>query len=410
MHFLMSLIFLLLTIGLIYLYFFLPYAFLAWVNHVRKKRKAQKQEIENEPGSFWNKQRKKTTLLLAILISTASVTVYVNQRIKWMGDDNGNLKAKNYYVSGQVLNSFRSILTNFIHPEIPIMAPLRGLQWAIYNQGVKQLPENDGEIGVWQNQWFHYHYSKKNRQELFLKNHKPTETMRARLDQWWFCLESMATSTYADKQMKEEHYYLDFPSLALSYLLKHGFYAQHKAGSAHSLAVIPEHVERAKLLSGWLWDLQGKWQQSPKTMAFIKKNPKLEAMYLTVLQHMLIQYLQGAINQHQFSCDDRAIERYASARKQFVEPDIGTAAYKRMRNSAQAKRLYNWSVDNAQAQSIRYVLKHYCGIELVGQENLRELEPWAKMHNRTVEEQAEHEAKLNFNDEIKILEEQFNEQ
>lgn len=410
MHFVIGLWFLLLTITLIYLYLLVPYVCLSWFNHVRQKRKAEKQSIEQKKVLFWSKKRKKVAISLAIFVSAVSLTIYAKERIKWMGDDNGNLGAKNYYVSGQVLNSFRTILTNFVHPEIPVMAPLRSLQWVIYNQGVDQLPVNDGEVGVWQNQWFHNHYSKKNRQELFLKNNKPTETFRARLDQWWFCLESMATGSYADKQMEEEHYYLDYPSLALSYYFHKGFYANHYAGSAHKLALIAKHVERAKILSNWLWELQPKWQQSSKTMAFIKNNPKLEAMYLYVLQAELTHYLQGTINQHQFSCDNIAIRRYVKARQQFVEPENGRPAYKRMKSGDQANRLYNWSIDNAQARSIRYVLRHYCGVEVVGKEDNSRYASWAKHDGQTPDQESEDRAKLNFQDEIKILERQFNEQ
>ena len=381
---------------------------ISWLKFIHQKRQLKKQRLEDHKESFWNEKRKKIIISLAILTSVASFTVYTTQRIKWMGDDNGNLKAKNYYVSGQVLNAFRAILTNFIHPEIPIMAPLHGLQWAIYNKGIKQLPADDGEIGIWQNQWFHNHYSKKNRKELFLRNSKPTKTFRTRLDQWWFSLESMATGSYADKQMEEEHYYLDYTSLALSYLLKHGFYAHHKAGSAHSLALIPKHVERSRLLSNWLWELQGKWNKSQNTLDFLNKNPKLEAMYLTVLQHMLIRYFQGTINQNRFSCDDVSIQRYVKARKQFVEPEEGRPAYKRMRNIKEANRLLDWSVDNPNSRSIRYVLGHYCGIAVVGDENNSKYAFWAKHDGQTPDQEAEDRAKLNFYDEIIILESQFN--
>ena len=409
MHFLLNLVFLLLSIGLIFLYCSVPYLFVAWIKVIWQNRRAEEQKVGQQPEPFWNKKRKTTLRSIALLVSVACTVIYINQRVTWMGQDNANLKAKEYYVVGQVLNVFRGALTTFIHPEIPVMLPLRGLQRLIFSMGAIHLPENDGEIGVWQNQWFHNHYSKKNRKELFIQNSNPTDSMRALLDQWWGSLEAMATRPFVDKQMEEEHYYLDFPSLALSYYLKKGYFAHHYAGSQHSLALIPEHVERARLLSGWLWDLQGKWQQSVKTMAFVKKNPKLEAMYLFVLQAELIHYQQGLINQNQFTCDNIAVDRYVAARKQFVEPTSGRPAYVRMKNIKQAKRLYRWSIDGSQARSMRYVLRHYCGMEVVGKEDNSRYASRAKHYNRTQDQESEHAAKANFRQEIKILEEQFNE-
>jgi hypothetical protein len=405
----MSLVFLVLTIGMICLYCSMPYLFVAWIRAGWQKDRAKEQDSGYQPEPFWNKKRRAVLRSMALLVSIACIFIYTGQRIKWMGKDNANLTAKEYYVAGQSLNAFRGALTTFIHPGIPVMAPLRWLQKLIYSTGAKYLPENDGEMGVWQNQWFHHHYSKKGRKELFIQNSKPTESMRMLVNQWWASLEIMATRPFADKQMEEEHYYLDYPSLALSYRLNKGYFAYHYAGSQHSLALIPKHVERARLLSGWLWALQGKWRKSAKTMAFIKKHPKLEAMYLYVLQAELIHYQQGLINQHQFTCDNIAVRRYVAARQQFIKPASGRPAYLRMKSYAQARRLYRWSVDGGQARSMRYVLRHYCGMEVVGKEDNSRYASSAKYHNRTPDQQSEHAAKMNFYDEIKILEEQFNE-
>ncbi len=406
MHILMGILWLVVVVGVISLYVIAPYFIYVAARWYKVTRRAGKGTADfSDPQPFWTTENSKRIRSIMALVAVASMTVYVNQRVKWMGEDNANLTAKEYYVSGQVLNAFRAMLTTFIHPEIPILAPLHWLQAAIYNQGIQQLPEKDGEKGVWQNQWFHYHYSKKDREELFIVNWRPTETMRARLDQWWNSLESMATGSYADRQMEEEHYYFDFTSLAMSYRLCKGYYASHYAGSEHKLALMPNHVERARLLSEWLWELQSKWRLSSKIMDFIEKNPRLEAMYLYVLQYELGHYLQGTINQHQFSCDNIAIERYVAARKQFVDPDNGIAAYKRMQNSEEAKRLYKLSVDKG--SSVRYVLHNYCRIEVAGKEDNSRYAEWAAIHKVTVDQEAEERAKANFQDEIKILEEQF---
>ncbi len=179
------------------------------------------------------------------------------------------MTAKEYYVVGQVLNVFRSILTNFIHPEIPILIPATWLQEHIYYQGVKYLPNNDGEKAVWQNQWFNYHYTKRGRRALFAVNWESSpETIRL-LDNWWHCLQIMATKPFAHRKMEINHYYCDFPSLAMAYSLEKGFYSGKILGSAHELAKIPEYVDRSRKLSGWLLDLREKWKTSQDMMLFL---------------------------------------------------------------------------------------------------------------------------------------------
>ena len=128
-----------------------------------------------------------------------------------LGSDNANLEAKEYYVAGQVLQGFRTILTAFIHPEIPLLLPANRMQEIIYGAGTRYLPENDGEIAVWQNAWFHYHYHKRGRRPLFVVNWEPSDKMVKMLDQWWFCLKTMTTKPFADRQMETEHYYRDYP-------------------------------------------------------------------------------------------------------------------------------------------------------------------------------------------------------
>ncbi|NPA95640.1 MAG: hypothetical protein GXO58_09475, partial [Thermodesulfobacteria bacterium] len=211
-------------------------------------------------------------LIVACLVMM--LTVYVLQLQKWTGKDNANLDAKQYWVPGQVLNGFRLVLTTFIHPEIPVMIPSNLLQQWIYDQGTKYLPENDGEIGVWQNSWFHYHYSRRDRKPLFIGKGSPSDLMVNILDRQWFCLETMATKPFADHQMEVEHYYRDYPSLALSYNLREGWYSGKLVASAARLAQMKKYVLRSRLLSQWLWELGEKWQTSEKTLRFLKKHPK----------------------------------------------------------------------------------------------------------------------------------------
>lgn len=412
MHFLMGVFWLSAVMVMISLYvasaYFL-YMAVRWFTATWRASGAKGTSSDSLP--FWTAVDRKRILSAIVIAVIASMTAYVNQRATWMGEDNANLKAKEYWVSGQVLNGFRQALTTVIHPDLFVMLPANGLQWAIYYQGSKKLPENDGEIGVWQNVWFHSHYSKKGRRQLGLNSGESSDKMRQLLNQWWFCLETMATKPFADKQIKEEHYLRDYPALAFSYERCKGFYSFKKIGSAQRLAMMPEHVARSRQLSTWLWELPGKWQASPKAREFNAANPKVVALLQTDLLLELISLIQGEIHERKFGCDNESIHRYVAARKEFVEPADGLPANKRMKEKVQGERLHEIVIEDPGARSTKYVITHYCGIDVAGKEdnNKREYVEIGKLHNRTADEEAAHAAMVGYFQEIEILEEQFNE-
>ena len=348
-------------------------------------------------------------MIVACLVCMLSV--YVIQLQKWTGKDNANLEAKQYWVAGQVLNGFRLVLTTFIHPEIPIMVPANLLQQWIYNKGTQYLPANDGEIGVWQNSWFHYHYSKRGRKPLYIRGGKPSDLMVKLLDQEWFCLQTMATKPFADSQMKEEHYYRDYVSLALSYSFYKGYYSGWLTGSSSRMAQMPEHVQRTRQLSQWLWDLHEKWQKSQKMKTFLQEHPKLEVMYQLVQSLELSALIQGEIYARTFDCNNQSISRYITIRKNFYERSPGhLPPYLRMKDKKQRDWIYYMIISQTGARSTKYVITHYCGYEVAGKEDIKIYEDSylsGKMKNMTLTEKAEQAAKDNYMDEIKILKEMY---
>ena len=348
-------------------------------------------------------------MIVACLVCMLSV--YVIQLQKWTGKDNANLEAKQYWVAGQVLNGFRLVLTTFIHPEIPIMVPANLLQQWIYNKGTQYLPANDGETGVWQNSWFHYHYSRLDRSPLYIHIGRPSDLMVKLLDQEWFCLQTMATKPFADSQMKEEHYYRDYVSLALSYSFYKGYYSGWLTGSSSRMAQMPEHVQRTKQLSQWLWDLHEKWQKSQKMKTFLQEHPKLEVMYQLVQSLELSALIQGEIYARTFDCNNQSISRYITIRKNFYERSPGhLPPYLRMKDKKQRDWIYYMIISQTGARSTKYVITHYCGYEVAGKEDIKIYEDSylsGKMKNMTLAEKAEQAAKDNYMDEIKILKEMY---
>ncbi len=345
----------------------------------------------------------RSTFILFILVS--HLTLYTTQYATWALGDNAHWKAKQYWVAGQVLNGVRRVMTLVVHPQIPVMYPADLLQKLIYRWGTHYLPDNDAEIAVWQNTWFHYHYTFKTRRALISPSHKPSPETVKLLDQWWFCLETMATKPFADHQMEVEHYYRDFPALAFNYTLHKGFYSGKKVASNQRMAQLPEHVERSRLLVRWLTELKEKWQSAPSSRTLINTHPKIELLRQATLLLELPDLIQGEICAGRFNCDNPSVRQYLAVRQEFTDPPDGRAVYHRL--GRQGQYLYEAVIEGTAARSTKYVIKHFCGQIAAGKEDNRSYESQATYRGRTVEQQVEHEMKANYWKEIKILEEQM---
>jgi hypothetical protein len=188
---------------------------------------------------------------------------YLRQRSEWMGEENANLTAKEYYVAGQVLYFYRAMASNLIYPGKylwlrPFEQPLDWLQEKIYNQGIKYLPEDDGEIGVWGDVWFIYPYSKKLRIPYY---HSPDvyqylPIASAFLDKVWFNLESMATKPFCDRKMYEQYYLRNFAGMAHFYAYRKHEYV---VDGGREYAQNPAFISKDEQLVGWLLELKEKW-------------------------------------------------------------------------------------------------------------------------------------------------------
>lgn len=372
------------------------------VVRIEKKRIRAGKEFSRFSDFYKSKVFKNIILFFFVCIAT----IYMGQRIRWTGSDNANLEAKEYFVAGQVLQGFRLLLTSYIHPEIFILQPLNQLQHHIYTKGIRYLPENDGEQAAWKNRWFHYHYNRRHRIALMDKLSKPSERTIHLLDDWWLALESMATKPFADRQMEEIHYYQSYSVAVLSYTLLEGLSTGHIAVSGGRMAKLQLHVTRSRLLVQWLNELRKKWSTSPDTQQFLKSSPKQLAIFQYVLLCELRDVIRGDIHSREFSCDSPFVKQYVHVRKEFVAPENGLPAYKQMKDKVAAKTLYDWAVNNQ--SSMRYVLEHYCGYDVAGEEDMSYYETIGYVSKgKTPAEEYEDRVKRNYSEEIKILEEMF---
>ena len=358
----------------------------------------------DEIGFNWQRHRK-VLLVAFILLFVFNVSLYLRQRSEWMGEDNANLIAKEYFVAGQVLNSYKAFLTTLFHPEWPFIVPLTKLQWMVYVRGASLLPENDGEVGVWQNMWFHYHFGKKDRHYFGVKQNRPSPKMVKILDQYWFCLETMATKSFADKEMREK-YLEGFAGLAFSYTLSDGFYSGMLLGSAQPMAKIPEMVQRTRLLVQWLNELRTKWKDSAKATRSVQNNPKMLVLSQLTLLINLYDMILGEIHAGKFNCNQSSIHQYVMMKKEFYSPDSGKPAYKKIQNRQERESIYHIAVNSAIARDTKYLIEHYCGFKVVGK--IDYAVRLASLKNISPEEQEEFECRSSLREEINIIEDGTN--
>jgi len=414
-HFLWSIFFLVLTMALVLAYVaggvLLLFGVLLAIQFVRQYRQwvlpvAWQETIAWAKGLLMAWSRSKKILYILLLVLALNISLYLKQRVEWMGKDNGNLTAKEYWVAGQVVYAYRNmycLLHN--HPDDYFIRPFTWLQEWIYQRGSRYLPENDGETGVWADIWFIYPYSRRFHNTKGVDGYNPSPRMIALVERTWFSLEKQATGNWADSQMKIQHYYRNFPGEAFYYISKKGFLTGRKVGSRKLFVQESRFISRDRYLLKWLEELREKWQTSPSTLKFVEQHPKVEAFRQLTCQMEAGDLLQSTIFRHEFSCNSPEVQQYVRLRAEFVGNGRKKSAVQRMTDRAQAQRLYNIAVNTMISRFHSYILERFCGIKVAGEEDMS---PYIYTEQRKPPiMELEDSLKNIFNEEIQILEEMY---
>jgi len=329
------------------------------------------------------------------------ISIYVSNRVHWCGEDNANLQAKEYFVAGQPLAGLRLVLTTFLNPDNPVLQPLHGLQQVIYTQGIKSLPEHDGEIGVWTDSWFNYPYIRRMWVPYKTSKTEPSYRMRKLLDRIWFAMETMSTRPFADKQMEYEMYQLNFPRSAFYYIIKNGYYADRFIGSSFELLKEPDYVRRSRSLYEWSALLRERWIEREYYVTIKKKYPKIEALRQVVELDRLAYLIRSSIYSGTFSCANPDIPLYVAARHEFVDENAEDHVLKRLRRreKRQADDLYAIGVEGTTPAFLKYLLKQYCSVEVLGNRS------FGYKNEEADKREVVSQVKRLFRNEIKMLEE-----
>ncbi len=315
------------------------------------------------------------------------------------------------WVSGQVLDLYRSVLTRFLHPENRLLLPLNALQESIFNRGSRYLPKNDGEIGIWINNWFIYPYAKRFRipkgYAVYTNKLEIAPMLVKFLDRVWFSIESVATNPIADKQMYEQHYLRNFAGMAHYYAYFKRGYAPGNNGSDFYLCKIPKYIHRSELLVTWLGDLKKRWRNSAYMQKFLKQHPVVAVFRQVAVAIECHFVILGRINSDAFSCNDPYWGTYAQVRKEFLFGEPGKpASYRMMKDREKAKKFYYIVMQSVAAKFNYYIFQRYCGKKLPGKVDWsRERE--SRHQGWTLDDAIRYRLSMH-REEFKKLEEEFN--
>ena len=311
---------------------------------------------------FWNKRFliKASQIVFLIL-----AVVYVRQRTTWMGSDNTHYKAKEYYVAGQVVFAHRRIMEFALHPENIMIRPYTALQNLVFRCGTRYLPEDDGERYVWENHWCLYLYTRKMLRPIGVTSDKYEPAMVALLDRCWETMEGMATREIKDPQMRRE-YYLGYPSLASYYTLYHGHYTGKFMNSAKISRKTEFLIRRNYKTLEWLDQLKSSWEKTGLMQEIKAKYPFVAACRQGSILDLLQDLALVIVSKGQFSCDHPLIERLYQEYQDAMSGDSNRNYFLlySMKNSRQAKMLYQPSVYGGPGGSANYLLSHICGKEM----------------------------------------------
>ena len=408
LHLIIGLVLLLLATGIVWLYTLVPLGLMIMIRSIKRYvpyYRSKKDKRSERPPTLFEKYDKVVAIALMVSVICVNTAIYMIQRKQWMGADNANLNAKQYFVVGQVVNFYRRALSSLLwHPDAyGLIDPLSALQRLIYTIGIRQLPDEDAEEAVWAEQWFVYIYSHRmvvaggafsdygdlgenmlrgaNGKILTVKEAERGEVPLLPVDNEyfdlvWHCLETMATKEFADRKMREHHYLRNYAGMANYYAYKSPRgYTKVFLGSRSLYAQMEKMTRRNEKLVNWLSALPDKWQQSEKVASFIQQHPKVDAMRQMALLMTLVNIFDARVWAHEFTCDDPYLKRLYEVREEFSQGMNGkTPSYLRMNDKRTAKLFRKVALDSAVARFTSLVAENLCGKKLAGEENMREFE------------------------------------
>ncbi len=327
---------------------------------------------------------KKLFIRMAGLVLIFFIVIYVHQRWTWMGEENLNRKAKEYWVVGQVVYTPRMLLGRFLHPENLLLRPYVMLQKTIYSKGEKLLPPNDGERCVWKNSWFLYQYSRKSIRPYFVDSKKYSPKMVALLDNCWVTMECMATTNISDPEMREK-YLLTFPFLVSYYSQYQGHYTGPYWMSGFKVRNNELYIARNYTMLEWLDKLYENWQKEGLIKTIWEKYPYVASFRQHDVNRLLHQLALSLPLSGDFSCDHPIMHRMYKEYQNAMSDDPTINSFLNLKKSdpRQASLAYQSAVYAPLGSAGNYLLEKVCGKKMPTEHNLiinRKIDPYYEFY------------------------------
>lgn len=311
--------------------------------------------------------KKKILLILLVVFIGGNISFYVKERFHWINDEHENLKAKEYFVLGNMVFFYRKVLNIFIEIDNPIMSPLNTLQESIYDEGIKYLPKNDAEIAVWRYKFFLYFYTRKNYlPDKHLSNSKTISTKRVKvLEEMYWAIKTLATKDIVDKEINKMKYKI-FPFIVSYYALKKGNYFGSEAGYYRVKALMQneEHMQRVEDITKWLVTLKEEWKLDITLYKEIeKKHPEIIVAHYLALIEFIGRILDKEITDKSLECTNPYIDLFTTSRKEVFGDGKSSALF--TLQPAQTKVLYQMIFQRQRTKIIVYELHEKCDTEFL---------------------------------------------
>lgn len=303
-------------------------------------------------------------LVYKILIASMvfNLLIYNYLRYEWHGEGNTHFKAKEYWVAGQVVYTYRKVLGRYLHPENPIILPYTYLQKTIFNLGIRYVPQKDGEKFVWYSEWFLLPYARKYTRPYGVGFFENEPKMVDLLDSCWQCMEGLMAQKIADEGMHKK-FLLGFPFLASYYSTYQGYYTGKFHLSAHIIRTSRKYSGRNIQVLYWLDRLRQMWANDEYLEEIWQRYPFVANCWQDAVTESVQDLALWLPTEGTFSCDHPIMLRLYRQFQVSMSDDPKKNAILNLQknNKRQARLTYESAVYSSQASAGRYLLTEVCG-------------------------------------------------
>lgn len=311
------------------------------------------------------KVKKNIFIILLLIFIGGNISFYLKNRYHWINSEHTNLKAKEYFVLGNMVFFYRKILNIFVEVDNPIMYPLNNLQENIYNKGIKYLPKNDAEIAIWKYKFFLYFYSRKDyTPDKHLNNSKEMSPKRVKvLDDMYWAIETLATQSISDSEMNQMKYKI-FPLIVSYYEMLQGNYFGSKSGYYRIQALMKnkKYQQRVIAIINWLVIFKKELDDDVTLKKEIEKyHPAIVTSYYLALISSIETIFIYEMENKTLKCDNQYIDLYINNRREVYGDGKTSPLFKLKKGQSQV--LYNMIFQTEVTKILVYEFHKKCGIE-----------------------------------------------